>query len=117
MDFKGWCTDWASGSTVFPAQWDPRKSEVSGAPNPSFPTKENEGWIADEIDRILKITDLDKASEEWGKLDKELMEKTLPVVPKYASGSALLHGSRVQNINHDEGLGEPDYVGVWLKQD
>ncbi|HEY8455145.1 MAG TPA: ABC transporter substrate-binding protein [Actinopolymorphaceae bacterium] len=109
---SGWCNDWPSGSSVFPAQWDPRKNDEPGVPNPAFLDAPE---IADRIDEILQMP-VEKGLAEWGKLDKYIMEKYVPVIPYGADGDAVLRGSKVQNVHWDEVLGMPDFPQIYISQ-
>ncbi len=110
--FSGWCLDWPSGASVFPAQWDPRKVDLPGVPNPSFLEAPE---IATKIDAIAKMP-VDKGLKEWGKLDKYIMEKYMPVVPTSEGGDAIMHGSKVGNVEWDEYLGMPNWTSMFVKQ-
>jgi peptide/nickel transport system substrate-binding protein len=112
LRFSGWCLDWPSGASVFPAQWDPRKIELPGVPNPAFLDVPE---IATRIDEITKLP-VEEGLGKWGELDKWIMENHLPIIPTAAGGNAILHGSKVGNVNWDEYLGMPDFTGMYVMQ-
>jgi peptide/nickel transport system substrate-binding protein len=112
MRFQGWCLDWFSGSSVFPAQWNPKNVDVAGVPNPSF-LKDAE--LQRRIDEILDMP-YEDAQVEWGKLDKWLMEEHQPIVSLGEGGEANLRGSKVQNVHIGEVLGMPVFHDIYLEQ-
>jgi peptide/nickel transport system substrate-binding protein len=114
LRYSGWCLDWPSGSTVFPAIFDGRLIDLNpnSAPNKSFL---NEKEVNDEIDRISALP-LDEQAPEWMKLDELLMEKYVPVIPDYYDKDAILHGSRVGGVVHDPYGGGADYTKLFVKQ-
>ena len=86
----GWCLDWPSGGTVFPAILDGRliAQNPTAAPNKSFL---NEPKVNDEIDRISALP-ADQQPAEWAALDKMIMTDYLPIIPIDYSKTAYLHG-------------------------
>jgi peptide/nickel transport system substrate-binding protein len=111
---QGWCIDWPSGSTVFPAIFDGRLIALNpgSAPNKSFL---NEKEVNDEIDRISALPFEDQTSE-WTKLDKLVMEKYVPVIPDYYGKTNFMHGSKVGGVVLDVYGGGPDYTKLFVKQ-
>jgi len=110
----GWCLDWPSGGTVFPAIFDGRLIEQNptAAPNKSFL---NEPKVNDEIDRISALPP-DQQPKEWSALDKMVMTDYLPVVPIDYSKNAYLHGSKVGGAIMDVYAGGPDFTKLFVKQ-
>jgi len=110
----GWCLDWPSATTVFPAIFDGRLIELNpnSAPNKSFL---NEPEVNSEIDRIGSLP-IEEQPAEWAKLDKMLMEKYLPVIPTHYGKTNFLHGSKVGGVVLDVYGGGPDYTKLYAKQ-
>ena len=111
---QGWCLDWPSATTVFPAIFDGRLIALNpgSAPNKSFL---NEKEVNDEIDRIGSLPIEDQPAE-WAGLDKMLTEKYVPVVPDYFGKTNFLHGSKVGGVVLDVYGGGPDYTKLFVKQ-
>jgi peptide/nickel transport system substrate-binding protein len=109
----GWCLDWPSGGTVFPAIFDGRliAQNPTSAPNKSFL---NEDDVNAEIDRISALPS-DQAAPEWAKLDKMMMEKYLPVIPTTYSRTSYLHGSKIGGTTLDVFSGGPDFTHLFVK--
>lgn len=106
---SGWCIDWANADSVFPAVLDGRKADDPGVPNPSFL---NVDEVNKEMDRILRLPAKD-AIDDWGKLDKMIMEKYLPAVNLGEDATTLLRGSKVGNMRVDTMLSAPDYTQMY----
>ena len=106
----GWGADWPSASTVIPPTLDGRKIG-DGAPNYSH---FNDPEANAEMDRILKITDLEEAATEWGKLDKKIMEK-FPYIPFMYDKNYQLYGPNVKGVFLSPNLGQPTLNGIWLE--
>jgi peptide/nickel transport system substrate-binding protein len=106
---SGWGADWPSGSTVFPPTLDGRRVR-DGSPNLThFDDKE----INAEIDRILKITDIEEAGAEWAKLDKKVMEK-IPYIPYLYQRVLHLRGEKVGGVNESLVYGLVNLNGLYL---
>jgi peptide/nickel transport system substrate-binding protein len=112
---SGWCLDWNSASSVFPAQWLPSQSLDEGGPNPSYPLLPEFQWLQDDINRIMKLP-ADQATAEWAALDKKLMEQVIPVVPTGAGGNVIVHGSKIGNVVWNEFAGMPQFSEMYVKK-
>ena len=111
---SGWCLDWPSGGTVFPAILDGRliAQTPTAAPNKSFL---NEEKVNTEIDRISALP-ADQQPAEWSALDKTIMTDYLPAMPTYYTKSAYLHGSEIGGAIMDIYAGGPDFTKLFVKQ-
>ena len=107
----GWGADWPSAATVIPPTLDGRKI-ADGSPNYSH---FNDPEVNTEIDRISAITDLQEAANEWGKLDKKIMEK-FPYVPYLYDKNFQLYGPNVKGVFMSPVLGQPSLNGLWLEK-
>ena len=86
--FSGWCLDWPSGASVFPAPVAGDRAEGQLGAEPLVPRRSGDR-DQDRRDRCP----VDEGLAEWGKLDKWIMEKYMPVVPTTAADA---HPARVQ---------------------
>jgi peptide/nickel transport system substrate-binding protein len=111
MRGSGWCSDWPSGASWFPAVFAGNLINPDSVPNMSFL---DEPEVNEEIDRILSIEDPAEAAEAWGALDQLVMEKYYPVVVRYVGGVAMPHGSRVGNMVNDATRGAPDFPNLFV---
>jgi peptide/nickel transport system substrate-binding protein len=107
----GWCSDWPSGAT-----WVPTIFQSTDLDTVGFGTNES-AFNNPEIDQ--KINDVytlpvDQQPKAWNDLEKEIMTKYLPVVPRYYTGVALSHGSEIEGMNVDNTLGMPTLRDVWV---
>ncbi|CAA9347166.1 MAG: Oligopeptide ABC transporter, periplasmic oligopeptide-binding protein OppA [uncultured Nocardioidaceae bacterium] len=109
----GWCSDWPSGATWIPPLFGSTDIEGVGLGT-------NYGAFSEpEID--AKIKEAMRASVEdqpklWAELDKEIMTEYLPVIPRYYTGVAQLHGSKIQGHFIDTTLGFPTLRNFWISQ-
>jgi len=108
----GWCLDWPSGGTVFPAILDGRliAQAPNAAPNKSF---FNEPKVNEEIDRISALP-ADQQPKEWAALDKMISTDYLPIIPIDYSLNAYLHGSKVGGAIMDIYAGGPDFTKLYV---
>jgi peptide/nickel transport system substrate-binding protein len=111
MRGSGWCSDWPSGASWFPPVFDGGLINPDSVPNMSFL---DEPEVNKEIDRILTIEDPEEAAQAWSDLDKLIMEKYYPVVPRYTPGSAFIHGSRVGGMENDPYFGMPTFEEMFV---
>jgi peptide/nickel transport system substrate-binding protein len=111
---SGWCPDWPSAATIFPAIFDGRLIALNPT---SLPNKSllNEKKVNDEIDRISALP-IDQAPAEWAKLDKMMMEEFYPVVPYDYAKNAFLTGSGVGGVVNDPYAGGPDFSKLFVKK-
>lgn len=106
----GWGADWPSAATVIPPTLDGRKIGT-GLPNYSH---FNDPEVNAEIDRILKITDLEQAAKEWGELDKKIMAK-IPYIPYLYDKAYHLYGKNIGGVELSTVLGEANVHKVYIK--
>jgi peptide/nickel transport system substrate-binding protein len=110
----GWCLDWPSGGTVFPAILDGRliAQNPTAAPNKSF---FNEPKVNDEMDRISALP-ADQQPAQWAALDKSITTDYLPIMPIDYVKTAFLHGSKVGGVVLDTYSNGPDFTKLFVKQ-
>jgi peptide/nickel transport system substrate-binding protein len=103
----GWCSDWPSGSSWFSPVFS-----SEGSSNYSY-------LSVPEIDQ--KILDIESMPAEeqpplWGDLDEEIMTEHYPVIVDYYTANAMLHGSKIMNMENDEIRGMPTFADIWIQQ-
>ena len=107
----GWCSDWPSGGSWFPAQWDGDLVGVEGMPNPSqFDVPEMDA----EQDRILDTLGPEEAAKAWGDFDKKMQTEYYPAVNFGYSGTAMLRGSLVGGMSPDNLRGMPTFNEMYI---
>jgi peptide/nickel transport system substrate-binding protein len=107
----GWCSDWPSGGSWFPAQWDGELVKVPGAPNPSYL---NEPDVNKKIDDILDNLSGAEAAQAWGELDEYIQTEHYPAVTIGYSGVAFMHGSRIGGVSVDNVRGVPNFLDMYV---
>jgi peptide/nickel transport system substrate-binding protein len=99
----GWCSDWPSGSTWFPPQFQAKaRDNHAYFSEPAFDT---------EMARIPR-SPIAKQPAEWAQLDKTLMTRYYPAIVTIHTGDALPHGVRIHGMNHDNALGAPTWKDI-----
>ncbi|NUR08574.1 MAG: hypothetical protein HOQ45_16400, partial [Nocardioidaceae bacterium] len=107
----GWCSDWPTGGSWFPAQWAGDLVGVEGMPNPAqFKEKD----MDDEQDRILDTLTPAQAAKAWGEFDKTMETKYYPAVNLGYSGTAMIHGSKVGGMENDNVRGMPTFARMYI---
>jgi peptide/nickel transport system substrate-binding protein len=108
---SGWCSDWPSGGSWFPAQWEGGLVGLEGMPNPAnFKVKE----MDDEQDRILDTLTPEEAVKAWGEFDKTMEQKYYPAVNTGYGGVAMIHGSKVGGMEVDNVRGMPTLSMMYI---
>ncbi|GEB52149.1 MULTISPECIES: ABC transporter substrate-binding protein [Streptomyces] len=107
-----WGADWPSASTVVPNLFDGRQVQ-DGAAN--YAHLKNEKF-QQEMDRIRKITDPDKAAAEWMKLADRILKAEVPAVPLQYYKTIQLHGSKIGGAYFDESLHDLMPTSLYVKK-
>lgn len=107
---SGWCSDWPSGTSWFPVLF---RSDAVGLSN-SVGMLQDKALDA-EINRVMAL-DPNAQLKEWPKVDKMLLEKHLPALPLYYSGSAFPVGKNIGHAINDVTQGMPEFTSIYLKQ-
>ena len=111
MRSYGWCSDWPSGATWVPPIFQSTDLEEVG-----FGTNES-AFNNPEIDAKINAVFALPAEEQpaaWNDLEQEIMTTYLPVVPRYYTGVAQLHGSLIEVHFFDNTLGTPTFSDLWV---
>jgi len=108
---QGWCSDWPSGGSWFPAQWLGSLITDDSVTNPSFL---DVPAVNQEINRILNELSPEEAVNAWGELDKMIMTEHYPAVITGYSGTAMLRGSKVGGMEPDSLRGMPTFKSMYV---
>ena len=109
---SGWCSDWPSGGSWFPAQWDGSLVGLEGMPNlANF--KEDD---ADAMQKEILDGPADEAAKKWGEFDKFIEEKYYPAVNVGYSGTAIIRGSKIGGMYNDNVRGMPTLQLMYVTQ-
>jgi peptide/nickel transport system substrate-binding protein len=110
---SGWCSDWPSGGSWFPAQWAGNLVGLEGMPNPAnFKVKK----FDDEQDRILDTLSPEEAAEAWGEFDEMMQTEEYPAVVTGYGGVAMIHGSKVGGMANDNVRGMPTFQRMYITE-
>ncbi len=107
---SGWCSDWPSGGSWFPAQWDGALADLEGMPNPSMFVEEE----ADARQKEILSMDADEVPAAWGEFDKYIMETYYPAVVTGYSGTAIIRGSKIGGMFNDSVRGMPTLSDMYI---
>ena len=110
---SGWCSDWPSGGSWFPAQWSGSLVGLEGMPNPAnFEVPK----FDDEQDRILDTLSPEEAAPAWGDFDEMMQTEEYPAVVLGYDGTAMMHGSLVGGMANDNVRGMPTFSRMYITQ-
>ena len=110
---SGWCSDWPSGGSWFPAQWSGDLVGLEGMPNPSnFKVAEMDALQ----DKILDTMTPEEAAAAWGEFDKKMQTEYYPAVVTGYSGTAMIHGSKVGGMENDNVRGMPTFQRMYITE-
>ncbi|TNC29851.1 ABC transporter substrate-binding protein [Mumia zhuanghuii] len=110
---SGWCADWPTGSSWFPAQWAGAIVDDPARPNPSMLSSDD---VDEAIDKILDTLSGAEAAKAWGALDERIGRKHYPAVVLGHGGVVLAHGSRVGGMAVNQLLGMPVFADMYVDQ-
>jgi peptide/nickel transport system substrate-binding protein len=108
---SGWCSDWPTGGSWFPAQWAGELVGVEGMPNPS---NFKEADMDKQQSNILDTMTPEDAAKAWGEFDKTMETKYYPAVNTGYSGTAMIHGSKVGGMDNDNVRGMPTFSRMYI---
>ncbi len=109
---SGWCSDWPSGGSWFPAIFDGKLVGQPGMPNQA---QFDQPEINKQMNNILDTMSGEEANKAWGELDKLMMQKYYPVVLTGYTGVAYLHGSKVGGVSNSSVFGMPNFQDLYVK--
>jgi peptide/nickel transport system substrate-binding protein len=108
---SGWCSDWPTGGSWFPAQWAGSLVGVEGMPNPS---NFKEADMDAQQNKILDTMTPEQAAPAWGQFDKTMETKYYPAVNVGYAGTAMIHGSKVGGMANDNVRGMPTLARMYI---
>ncbi|MFJ9389475.1 ABC transporter substrate-binding protein [Nocardioides sp. NPDC101246] len=111
LRYGGWCSDWPSGGSWFPAQWIGSNANKPGMPNP---TNFKEADADAKQAEILKM-DADKVPAAWGEFDKWMQETYMVEINAGYDANAFIKGSQVGGVVNDPVKGMPSFSIMYLK--
>jgi peptide/nickel transport system substrate-binding protein len=109
---SGWCSDWPSGGSWFPAQWEGKLANVEGMPNPA---NFNQADADAKQAEILKM-DPDEVPGAWGEFDRWMQETYYPAVTIGYAGSAFIKGSKLGGVFNEPTKGMPTLNTMYIKK-
>jgi len=130
--FHTTCPIWPSGGAVFPLDWTqaPAASADESGTDEADTGSDGENDVETAtgnlaffeepgvVERIEQISRLpvERGMVEWGKLDKELMQRYVPAVPLGEVRSTAVVGDAIGNAQIDPVTGMPIYTTMYLKE-
>ncbi len=108
---SGWCSDWPSGGSWFPAQWAGDLVGLEGMPNPA---NFDVAKFNKEQDRILDNLTPEEAAAAWGDFDEMMEKEQYPAVVTGYGGVAMIHGSKVGGMANDNVRGMPTMSRMYI---
>jgi len=107
----GWCSDWPTGSSWFPPVLESTnlKAEGLGSNYGAF----SEPSVDKKIAQIQKMP-IDDQPAAWNELDKYSAEKYFPQFSTGYDGVAMLHGSKIHNMEDDNVFAMPTWKDIWV---
>ena len=108
---SGWCSDWPTGGSWFPAQWAGSLVGLEGMPNPS---NFKEADMDAQQNKILDTMTPEQAAPAWGQFDKTMETKYYPAVNVGYAGTAMIHGSKVGGMANDNVRGMPTLARMYI---
>jgi peptide/nickel transport system substrate-binding protein len=107
---SGWCSDWPTGGSWFPAQWAGSLVGLEGMPNPAN-FKEAD---ADAKQKEILDGSAEDAAASWGEFDKFIEETYYPAVTTGYSGTAIIRGSKIGGMFNDSVRGMPTLADMYI---
>jgi peptide/nickel transport system substrate-binding protein len=106
----GWCSDWPSGTSWFPVLF---RSDAIGLGNSIGDLSDPK--LDTEIDKVSAM-EPNQQLKEWSKIDRNIMENYLPLLPLYYSASDFPVGKNIGHAINDVTQGMPEFTSIYLKQ-
>jgi peptide/nickel transport system substrate-binding protein len=107
----GWCSDWPSGSSWMPPEFQTTDIATSGFGS-NFEAF-SEKAVDDRISAI-QLLPLDQQAAAWNALDKEIQTTYFPVVVTGYGGVAMMRGSKVHKAYDDTTFGNFTWKDMWI---
>lgn len=110
---KNWGADWPTGYSVLQPIYDGRG--ITDNPGNVNNTWFDEDDINKKIDEVMNMTDVEKQNKAYMDLDKEILEKHMPMVPLYYSKTFSMYGSKVGGLYSTNTTGTTAFTDVFVK--
>jgi peptide/nickel transport system substrate-binding protein len=107
---SGWCSDWPTGGSWFPAQWDGSLAGPEDGPNLSAFREAD----ADQKQQDILGGKLGDPSQAWGEFDRFIEETYYPAVNLGYAGTAVIRGSDVGGMYSDSVHGMPTFQTMYV---
>jgi peptide/nickel transport system substrate-binding protein len=108
LALNGWAADWPDGFGFLSQIVDSRVIRpAGGSSNTSVRIPE----VDQMLDKALTELDTDKRNQDWGAIDKRVMEEAV-IYPGVYSKSLLVRSKNATNIFVTDAYGEYDYLGL-----
>lgn len=107
---RGWCSDWPSGGSWFPVLF-----KTDSVKNNQSLGQLQDAALDKKIDAVSDLPIADQAAA-WGKMDKEILETYLPLLPEYYDKTAIVMGTKVGGAVADPTMGMPLFTQLYVKQ-
>jgi peptide/nickel transport system substrate-binding protein len=108
LALNGWAADWPDGFGFLSQIVDSRVIRATGG---SSNTSVRIPEVDQMLDKALTELDADKRNQDWGAIDKRVMEEAV-VYPGVYSKSLLVRSKNATNIYVTDAYGEYDYLGM-----
>ena len=108
----GWCSDWPSGSSWMPPEFQSTDIATSGFGSnyAAFNNKAVDARI-----NAIQLLPLKEQPGAWNALDKTIQTKYYPVIVTGYGGVAMMRGSKVMNMVDDTTFGMPEWKDMWIQ--
>jgi peptide/nickel transport system substrate-binding protein len=103
----GWCSDWPSGSSWFPAQW--RCNQPLSVNPGQFCEKKADARQT----KIFNTTSGQDEADAWGQFDVWMGQTYYPDVLTGYSGTLNIHGSKIGGFENDNVRGMPTFTQMF----
>ena len=108
LALNGWAADWPDGFGFLSQIVDSRVIRAAGG---SSNTSVRIPEVDKMLDKALTELDTDKRNQDWGAIDKRVMEEAV-IYPGVYSKSLLVRSKNATNIFVTDAYGEYDYLGL-----
>jgi peptide/nickel transport system substrate-binding protein len=107
----GWCSDWPSGSSWMPPEFQSTDIKTSGFGS-NYAAFSNKS-VDNRMNQIQLLSQRAQPAA-WNALDKLIQTKYFPVVVTGYGGVAMMRGSKVHGFYDDNTFGMPTWKDMWL---
>ncbi len=109
----GWCSDWPSGSSWMPPEFQTTDIATSGFGS-NYAAFSNKS-VDNQMNQI-QLMPLAKQPAAWNALDQQIQTKYFPIIVTGYGGVAATRGSKVHNDLNDATFGMPTWKDMWISK-